>query len=420
MYQKTVLGNGIRVVTERIPSAHSVSTGIWVNTGSRDEGPLERGITHFIEHMLFKGTQRRSALDIAKEFDAIGGFANAFTSKEHVCFHAKVLAAHLPILIDLLTDLFLRSVFDPEEITREQNVILQEIRMVEDTPDEFIHVLFQEEYWRSNPLGLPIYGSAEAVEKMDRDQMLQYLARTFQPERIVIAAAGNLDHQNFLDQVAPAMEALNHNNTPLERKTPTHHFFSRIIAKDLEQVHLALGLQGSSQTDETRFASHLLNVILGSSMSSRLFQEIREKRGLAYSVYSFSHSHEDTGILGVYAGIAPENIEEVLHLIHQQLSLLAREPIPDAELHAAKEYIKGNMYINAENNDSRMNRLAKNEFLFGRYVPFEEIEEKIKRVTPEDIQSWFRSIYSPEKIAFMLYGPVEEELAQLENVLTQG
>lgn len=420
MYQKTVLGNGIRVVTERIPSAHSVSTGIWVNTGSRDEGPLERGITHFIEHMLFKGTQKRSALDIAKEFDAIGGFANAFTSKEHVCFHAKVLAAHLPILIDLLTDIFLQSTFDSIEIEREQNVILQEIRMVEDTPDEFIHVLFQEEYWRSNPLGLPIYGSVETVEQTGREQMLQYLSRTFHPERIVIAAAGNLDHQNFLDLVAPAMETLNYNHFDLNRSTPSHHFFSRVVEKDLEQVHVAIGLKGSSQMDETRFASHLLNVILGSSMSSRLFQEIREKRGLAYSVYSFAHSHEDTGILGVYAGIAPENVDEVLQLIHQQLSLLAKEPIPAAELDAAKEYIKGNMYINAENNDSRMNRLAKNEFLFGRYVPFEEIEQKIKKVTPEDIQNWFRSIYSPDKIALMLYGPVETDVKKLESVLVQG
>jgi len=420
LYQKTVLGNGIRVVTERIPSAHSVSTGIWVNTGSRDEGPLERGITHFIEHMLFKGTQKRSALDIAKEFDAIGGFANAFTSKEHVCFHAKVLAAHLPILTDLLTDIFLQSTFDPIEIEREQNVILQEIRMVEDTPDEFIHVLFQEDYWRSNPLGLPIYGSVETVEKTGREQMLQYLSRTFHPERIVIAAAGNLDHQNFLDLVAPAMETLNYNHFDLNRSTPDHHFFSRVVEKDLEQVHVAIGLQGSSQMDETRFASHLLNVILGSSMSSRLFQEIREKRGLAYSVYSFAHSHEDTGILGVYAGIAPENVDEVLQLIHQQLSLLAKEPIPAAELDAAKEYIKGNMYINAENNDSRMNRLAKNEFLFGRYVPFEEIEQKIKKVTPGDIQNWFRSIYSPDRIALMLYGPVETDLKKLENVLVQG
>lgn len=420
MYQKTVLRNGIRVVTEKIPFAHSVSTGIWVNAGSRDETPSERGITHFIEHMLFKGTKRRNALDIAKEFDAVGGFANAFTSKEHVCFHAKVLAAHLPLLTDLLSDLFLNSVFDPVEIGREQNVIIQEIRMVEDTPDEYIHVMFQENFWKDNPLGLPIYGSVKTVEETRRQSMLDYMARNFHPERIVIAAAGNLDHQNFLDLMAPSLEVLNHGRTRPERVSPKHHFFNKVIERDIEQVHLAIGMHGSSQTEETRFPSHLLNVILGSSMSSRLFQEVREKRGLAYSVYSFSHSHEDTGMLGVYAGIAPENIEEVVRLISRQLASLAETPIPVAELNAAKEYIKGNMYINAENNDSRMNRLAKNEFLFGRFVPFEEIEEKINQVTPENIQDWFRSVYSPDRISLFLYGPVGSVADKIQSALAQG
>lgn len=420
MYQKTVLRNGIRVVTEKIPFAHSVSTGIWVNIGSRDESPAERGITHFIEHMLFKGTKRRSALDIAKEFDSVGGFANAFTSKEHVCFHAKVLAAHLPLLTDLLTDIFLQSVLDPIEIEREQNVVLQEIRMVEDTPDEFVHVLFQQDFWPKNPLGLPIYGSVETVEKASREEMLDFIAKRFNPERIIVAAAGNLEHENFLDLIAPSMEKLDHSGCIPRRTAPVHHFFSKIIKKDLEQVHLVMGMEGTSQMDEGRFSSHLLNVILGSSMSSRLFQEIREKRGLAYSVYSFSHSHEDTGMLGLYAGISPENVRQVLQLIGEQLKILARDLIPEAELRSAKEYIKGNMYINAESNDSRMNRLAKNEFLFGRYVPFEEIEEKIDRVTSEDIRTWFSSIYDPEKMATMLYGPVEIELQDLKEALIQG
>lgn len=420
MYQKTVLRNGIRVVTEKIPFAHSVSTGIWVNAGSRDENPLERGITHFIEHMLFKGTKRRSALDIAKEFDSVGGFANAFTSKEHVCFHAKVLAAHLSLLIDLLSDLFLQSVFDPAEIEREQSVIVQEIRMVEDTPDEFIHVLFQEDFWKQNPLGLPIYGTVQTVEKIGRMEMLDFITNRFNPERIIVSAAGNLDHQNFVDLIAPSMETLNHSIRLPERLAPDYHFFSKVVKKDLEQVHLVIGMRGTSQTDEERFTSHLLNVILGSSMSSRLFQEIREKRGLAYSVYSFCHSHEDSGMLGIYAGISPENIREVLQLINEQLSTLAQKPIPEAELNSAKEYIKGNMYINAENNDYRMNRLAKNEFLFGRYISFEEVEKKINMVTTEDIQAWFRCIYSPDKMAAMLYGPVEMESETPENILRQG
>ena len=410
MYRKTVLSNGIRVVTEKIPFAHSVSTGIWVNAGSRDEKPHERGMTHFIEHMLFKGTKRRSALDIAKEFDAVGGFANAFTSKEHICFHAKVLAAHLPLLTDLLTDLFLESVFDPAEIEREQSVIVQEIRMVEDTPDEFVHVLFQEDFWRRNPLGLPIYGTVETVEKADRNGMLGYISERFNPSKIVVAAAGNLEHQQFLDLIAPSLEKLGNSNHPPDRSPPDSHFFSKTVKKDLEQVHLLIGMQGTSQRDETRFASHLLNVILGSSMSSRLFQEIREKRGLAYSVYSFSHSHEDSGMTGVYAGVSAQNVREVLSLVNEQLSILARDLISEAELNAAREYVKGNMYINAESNDYRMNRLAKNEFLFGDYVPFEEIERKINAVTSEEIRSWFKDVYSPEKMAVMLYGPVEDEI----------
>jgi predicted Zn-dependent peptidase len=420
LYQKTVLRNGIRVVTEKIPFAHSVSTGIWVNAGSRDENPPQRGITHFIEHMLFKGTKRRSALDIAKEFDSVGGFANAFTSKEHVCFHAKVLATHLPLLTDLLSDLFLQSVFDPAEIEREQSVIIQEIRMVEDTPDEFIHVLFQEDFWRQNPLGLPIYGTVETVEKTGRKDMLDFIANSFNPERIVISAAGNLDHQNFVDLIAPSMETVNHPNRIPERVAPVCHSFSKVVKKDLEQVHLVIGMRGTSQTDETRFPSHLLNVILGSSMSSRLFQEIREKRGLAYSVYSFSHSHEDSGMLGIYAGISPENIQEVLQLINEQLSIVAQNPIPEAELNSAKEYIRGNMFINAESNDYRMNRLAKNEFLFGRYIPLEEIEKKINMVTSEGIQAWFSGVYSPDKMAVMLYGPVEMESETPESILRQG
>jgi len=420
LYQKTVLSNGIRVLTEKIPYVHSVATGIWVGAGSRDECENERGVTHFIEHMLFKGTQRRSALDIAKEFDSVGGFANAFTSKEHVCFHAKILDTHLPLVTDILTDIFLNSVFAPEEIEREQQVILQEIRMIEDTPDEYVHILFQEAFWKNNPLGLPIYGSAESVESIDRERMLRYLGRAFRPERIVIAAAGNLEHERFIDLIAPHMEVLNHSGEPVRRETPSDHRHIGIIAKDLEQVHLCLGFQGTSLVDENRLACHLLNVILGSSMSSRLFQEVREKRGLAYSVYSFVNSHVDTGMLGIYAGIAPENVQETLKLLREQLSLLASQPIPDAELNAAKEYLRGSMYLNAESTDSRMNRLAKNEYLFGRHVPFEEVEIRIRQVTPEAVLTWFREAYHPSRVSLMLFGPTEMEAAEAEKAILEG
>ncbi len=420
MYQKTVLPNGIRVITERIPYFHSVSTGIWVNVGSRDELSDERGITHFIEHMLFKGTSKRSARDIARELDAVGGFVNAFTSKEQACFHAKVLHPHLPLVVDVLTDLFLNSVFAPDEITREQQVIVQEIRMIEDTPDEYIHILFQEMFWPDNPLGLPIYGTVEAVEGVDRERILRYVSRMFQPERIVIAAAGNLEHQRFLDLVAPTMATLNHPEKPLKRQAPADHHRIQLVPKDLEQVHLCMGMHGPSQSDENRFLCHLLNVVLGSSMSSRLFQEIREKRGLAYSVYSFVNSHEDTGMFGIYAGIAAEHVQETLAIIHDQLSLLLKEPIPEAELTAAKEYLKGSMYLNAESTDSRMNRLAKNEFLFGRYVPFEEVEQRIDAVTSGAVRKWFEEVYQASQVGLMLFGPVEEDPGKLADALLDG
>ncbi len=417
MYQKTVLNNGVRIITEKIPYVYSVSMGIWVSVGSRDEGDGERGITHFIEHMLFKGTQKRTALDIAKELDAVGGFANAFTSKENVCFHAKVLDRHLHLVVDVLTDIFLNSTFSPQEIEREQQVILQEIRMIEDTPDEYVHILFQERFWENNPLGLPIYGSAEAIERIDRNRILEYLSTTFHPERIVIAAAGNLEHQEFVDLLAPAMEALESSPRVMRRARPSERDFVQVITKDLEQVHLCLGMPGTSQVDDARYACYLLNAILGSSMSSRLFQEIRERRGLAYSVYSFANSHEDTGLLGVYAGISSENVEETLRVIHDQLSLLAVEPISEAELSAAKEQLKGSMYLNAESTDSRMNRLAKNEFLFGRCVPFEESEEKINGVEREDILKWFKEAYDPKNLALILLGPTDIDTTMLEGLI---
>lgn len=409
MYRKTVLRNGIRVVTEEIPHFRSISTGIWVNAGSRDERDGELGITHFIEHMLFKGTQRRSSLDIAKELDAIGGFSNAFTSKEQVCFHARVMDTHLPVVVDILADIFLNSIFDPHEIERERQVILQEINMVEDTPDEYVHILFQEMFWKDNPLGVPIYGMEETVERIDRDRILHYISRSFHPDRILVAAAGKVEHQQFVDLIASTMEGLNHPESLPDRKTPRNNSFIQVVPKDLEQVHVCLGIPGCSNLEEDRFICHVLNVVLGSSMSSRLFQEVREKRGLAYSVYSFLNNYEDTGMLGIYAGVGPENVQETLKVIRSLLFQLIEEPISEAELSAAKEYLKGSMYLNAESTDSRMNRLAKNEFLFNRFVPFSEVEEKIDQVTSEQIRQWFQKVFQPDQPALLLLGPADSD-----------
>lgn len=410
MVRKTILPNGIRIVTEKMPGFHSVSTGIWVNVGSRDEEPHEQGVTHLIEHMLFKGTAKRSALEIAKALDAVGGFANAFTSKENLCIHAKVMDTHLDLVVDVLTDIFLNSVFADEEIERERQVVVQEINMIEDSPEDLVHILFQQHFWKDHPLGVPIYGTEASVLALDRSKILNFLGRRFAPEAVVVAAAGNVDHAAFVDLVAPHLESLNHTRRAPQRQAPPVSNHRTILPKDLEQVHICMGFPGCSQSDPQRFACHVLNVVLGNSMSSRLFQEVREKRGLAYSIYSFVNSHEDTGLMGVYAAVAPGDVDETLAVITAEMDAIHRDSITALELSAAKEYLKGSMYLNAESTDARMNRLAKNEFVFGRHVPLEEVEEAIDRVSAEDVQEWFREHYRPESTALMLLGPLDHGL----------
>jgi predicted Zn-dependent peptidase len=406
LYQKTVLENGIRVVTERILHLHSVSVGIWVDAGSRDELPNESGLTHFIEHMLFKGTERRSALDIAKQLDAVGGMSNAFTSKENTCFHAKVLDAHLPLVVDILADIFLHSVIDETEVDRERQVILQEITMVEDTPDEYVHVLFNQTFWEGNPLGQPILGNAQTVKSFTRDMTREYMGRAYHPERIILSAAGNVDHQQFLELVEPAYCHLKPKVHDLNRQPPLINSRVALFPRELEQVHLCLGTRGTSAVDDKRYCCGILNVILGGSMSSRLFQEVRERRGLAYSIYSFLSSHTDAGMLGVYAAVRPENTIETIELIREEFRRIKREPISAVELREAKEHIKGGMYLSAESTDNRMSRLAKNEIQFGRFVPLEEIEEGLDRVTSEEVQALAQEIFRPDFMSLALLGPV--------------
>ncbi len=406
LYQKTVLGNGMRVVTERISHLHSVSMGIWLNVGSRDEHESESGLTHFIEHMFFKGTEKRSAQDIAKQLDAVGGMSNAFTSKENTCFHAKVLDAHLPLVVDILSDIFLHSIFEDREVEREREVILQEINMVEDTPDEYVHVLFNQTFWDGNPLGRPIFGNVATVQSFTRKMILGYLNRGYHPDRIVISAAGNVDHQEFLNLVEPAFRNVKRHSHSLHRIPPTTVSRVDLIPRDLEQIHLCLGTRGTSMVEKERYCCSILNVILGGSMSSRLFQEVRERRGLAYSIYSFLSSHTDAGMLGIYGAVRPDNILATLELIRHELIRFKREPISGAELRAAKEHIKGGIYLAAENTDNRMSRLAKNEIVFGRFLAYEEIEAGLERVTSEDVQALAEEIFRPEALSLVLFGQV--------------
>jgi len=372
-YNKSVLSNGIRVVTERMPNVRSVSVGVWVTIGSRDEDAGSSGISHFIEHMIFKGTERRSALDIAKAFDQMGGFSNAFTSKEITCFHAKVMDVHLDRALDLFSDIFLHSKFEDKEVERERQVIMQEINMLEDCPDELIHELFNKFYWPGSNLGQSILGTADNVRAISSQILKEFVAKAYVGPKVLIAAAGNLEHQSFVDRINELFGGLVSINGHSSHPRPVPHLGVKLVKKDLEQLHVLMGYEGPCYSGPQRYPTLLLNVILGGSMSSRLFQEIREKRGLAYSVYSFSSSFQDTGMLGIYAGISEKQFSKTVELMHGELKKLADQSIGYDELEAARDQVKGGLLLSAESTDSRMTRLAKNEINLGKFVSYDEV-----------------------------------------------
>lgn len=415
-FNKTILDNGIRVVTKRVPHLRSVTMGVWVNVGARDEKQQEGGLSHFIEHMIFKGTEKRTAIQIAKEFDAIGGQCNAFTSKEMTCYHAKVMDTHLETMVELLADIFLNSVFDPMEMERERHVILQEIRMLEDAPDEHVHVLLAKALWGDHPLGRSILGSPETVGAFDSNSVKKYFKRAYQPERIVISAAGNLEHGPFIDLVARAFSDVSQENSFPKRKTPKRHRIIRTHRKDLEQVHICFGTKGVHATDERRYDCAVLNVILGGNMSSRLFQEIRERRGLAYAVYSFLSLYSDTGTWGAYVGVEASNTAEVLEIIVRELRQVRKSPVDQAELENSKECLKGGLYLAAESTENQMTRIAQNEISFGRYVSLKEVENEIDRVTTERMLALAQDVFCDDTLALTLLGPVDESLALEEMI----
>ncbi|OGP60911.1 MAG: hypothetical protein A2V65_05720 [Deltaproteobacteria bacterium RBG_13_49_15] len=403
---KTVLKNGVRISTKRIPHVRSVSMGVWVNAGARDETLEENGLSHFIEHMIFKGTARRSAFQIAKEFDAIGGHTNAFTTMESTCYHARVTDAHLPTMIDILSDIFLNSVFDTLEIERERPVILQELGMVEDSPEEYIHILSGNAFWGDNPLGRSILGTRENISRFDSGSIKAFFKKFYQPDRIVIAAAGNLEHQCFVDQIGPAFESIQSGNGFPARVIPDIHPEIRMHRKKLEQVHVCIGAKGLALTDPKRFAFSLMNTILGGNMSSRLFQEIREKRGFAYSVYSFITSHADTGMFGVYAACEPKKTDEVVSLILEEMNRLKESLLDGAELKNAKEFTKGGLLLASESVDNQMVRVAQSEIYFDRIISLEWIIEQIEAVSPDQITRLMKDLFEPDRISLTVLGPV--------------
>jgi predicted Zn-dependent peptidase len=409
MVIKTTLENGIQVITEEIPSVHSVSVGIWVQAGSRDENWEENGIAHFIEHMLFKGTKRRSARQIAKEIDSVGGILNAFTSKEFSSFYAKVLAEHLPIALDLLFDLYLNSTFAAGELEKERQVIVQEINMVEDTPDEYIHDLFNESFWPRHPLGFPISGRLETIERMNRTRLKEFFTENYLRVQPIFVAAGKLKHEDLLRPVQESLEKVRLRPKQNHSRPPKAHPQLCVKNKPLEQVHLVLGAQGFSATHPQRYAFSVLNTIFGGGMSSRLFQEIRENRGLAYSVYSFLSSFKDSGMAGVYVGTGENTLSSVLRIIRREMKKMAGDSLRPKELRSAKEQLKGNLLLSLESTDSRMGRLAKSEIYFKRFISTEEIIEGIELVTAAEVTELAQQLFQRSPLSLAVLGPVTEK-----------
>ena len=392
-----------------MPHTRSVSMGVWVNVGARDETVDESGLSHFIEHMIFKGTRKRTAFQIAKQFDAIGGHTNAFTTMENTCYHAKVMDTHTETMVDILSDIFLNSVFDAQEIERERPVILQEIGMVEDSPDEYVHVLTGRNFWGDNPLGRSILGRPENIAGFDSRTIKAFFHRLYQPDRIIISVAGNIDHTHFIELIGPAFESVQPGNGFPDRITPEARTLVDVNYRKLEQVHICLGTKGLRISDPRRYSFSLLNTILGGNMSSRLFQEIREKRGLAYAVYSFISSHVDTGMFGVYLGVDPKRTGETTELILDEIQKLKTERVDSSELRGAKEYTKGSLMLASESTDNQMVRTAQNEIHFGRDIGLQEVLGEIEKVTEDQIINLANELFQKNQMVLTILGPLNKK-----------
>ncbi len=405
--RKEVLPNGLTILTEVMPTVRSVSLGVWFRTGSRHEHKEENGISHFLEHMVFKGTKNRSAEEIARAADSIGGHLDAFTAKECTSFSIKVLDEHLPLAFDIVSDLVKNPLIRPADIAKECKVIQEEIKMVEDTPDDLVHEIFTQSYWNGHALGRPILGTRRTVGSFDRRRVLSYFHRYYVPRNMLIAAAGNLEHSRVADLVlkefgqAPAGAPLAGGPAPV----PHPHFRYR-RKKELEQVHLCVGTRAYPQAHEKRYASYILNTVLGGGMSSRLFQNIREKRGLAYAVFSSLNTFRDAGYLSVYAGTAAENARKAVELILEECRQLKSNPIAQEELQRAKDYLKGGLLLSLESTMSRMTNLARQEMYFGRYISLDEIAECVDAVTADEVREVARDLFEPGRIAATVLGPL--------------
>jgi predicted Zn-dependent peptidase len=400
------LANGLRVAAEPMPDAQSVSIGVWCLVGSRHEQDEEAGLAHFLEHLCFKGTARRSARDISEEIDRLGGELNAFTTRENTAFYATVLGEHLPHAVDLLEDLVLHPALTARDVEKERQVILEEIRMVDDNPEEMVHDLHARQLWGRHPLGRPVQGTMHSVGRLSRRQVLRFWQRHYQPSRMVIAAAGRLQWRPLLRQLERSFGRWRPRPSAEPFRTPPPaHSGMRFVRRPLTQLHCCLSAPGLSHNHPDRYAGYLLNTILGGSVSSRLFQEVRERRGLAYTVYSSQHSFADTGTTSIYAACHPSAGAKVVTLIERELRALARSGVGRRELNQAKEQLRGTVLLGLEHPHARMSRLARDSFYFGRIVPIEEGLCAVEAVTPSQVRRLAAALFVPSSYSMTLLGP---------------
>ncbi|MHB1699704.1 MAG: M16 family metallopeptidase [Acidobacteriaceae bacterium] len=404
--RRTVLPNGLLVLTEQMEHVRSISVGVWVCSGSRDEVAERNGISHFVEHMLFKGTKTRTAQNIAREVDSIGGNLDAFTGKETVCFNIKVLDQHLPKALDLLSDLVLRPVFAATDITRERGVVLEEIKMDEDNPDYLVHEIFTQSFWKDHPLGRPILGTKATVKGFEQKTLFDFHRGRFRSGNMILSAAGNFKHEDFLAQVEQHFGSIPSGSAKglAAHKPETRARISLRDKKSLEQVQLCLGVPAPHVSDEQRYTTYLLNSILGGGMSSRLFQTVREERGLAYSIYSELSPFRDTGALCIYAGTSTDKAKKVVGLTMDEFKRLKDELVTEEELQRAKDQMKGNVLLGLESSSSRMANLARQQMYFGHFIGVEEIVSRVDQVTREGIQELAQRLFSTESVAVTLLG----------------
>jgi predicted Zn-dependent peptidase len=403
--ETTTLDNGIRVITEQMAHVRSVSLGVWIGTGSRRESSDENGISHFIEHMVFKGTKNRSAEDIARSVDSIGGGLDAFTAKEMVSYNTKVLDEHLPLAFDVLADLVLCPLFRAEDIEKEKGVILEELKMEVDNPEYLLHEIFSSNFYKDHPLGKPILGTKETVRAFDRDMLYKYYSRIYSPANILITAAGNLKHGQLVDLVHERFHNLKASHRLGADRPPAPH--SRLVFRaksSLEQVHLYMGVPAYPLPHEARFTCYVLNTILGGGMSSRLFQNIREKQGLAYAVYSELSMYHDTGCMAIYAGTSLETARKVVECIMREFRDLKNVLAPADELRRAKDHLKGSFMLGLESTSSRMGNLARQELYFKRFFTLDEMIERIEEVTAEDVRRVAQEFFNPKNITLAMLG----------------